>query len=398
MELIKISKLSLDKENYYDINCYLDLENLSLQFNLSLDEYFNIFKQSFFRQISMINLYLVDKNNINYSCIGCIFSYNKDSSNINLNSTSINFILKNYIGDEKNILTDKIMFETSYPEHYLYNCYINEFIIKYTSKKVIKINKKVDYLNKKFVLIFTIESKVKTRREKLDDLLYAILEIVYLIFGCIPKLEKYKFNIDGEEVTFYQKIVDKYYQNLKSGSNDSALSVIDSNILTADLIKKFIKFRKDTHILYDIFMTSQNGIGYIEMNNSLLVQLIEGTYITLNNDNSKTLREILNYYFLNDSCVKNLLNKKDLRKANDINRTPIFLLKAKEHRHYLSHFNMNENKNIYKFLENNYAEFKLILCLRIIYMKHLNISIDQEKLNKIIESVNKWGERHKIKI
>ena len=43
-------------------------------------------------------------------------------------------------------------------------------------------------------------------------------------------------------------------------------------------------------------MTSQNGIGYMEMNNSLLVQLIEGTYITLNNDNKKELWQILEYY------------------------------------------------------------------------------------------------------
>ena len=47
-------------------------------------------------------------------------------------------------------------------------------------------------------------------------------------------------------------------------------------------------------------MISQNGIGYIEINNSLLVQLIEGTYITLNNDNNKKLWEILEYYFLKD--------------------------------------------------------------------------------------------------
>lgn len=398
MELIKTSKISIDKSNYYDINCYLDLENLSLQFNLSLEEYFTIFKQSFLQPISMINVFLIDENGINYSCLGCIFSYNTKSSVVHFKTTSINFILKNYIGDEKNILTDKIIFETSYPKHYLYNCYINEFNIKYTSQKVIKINKKIDNLNNKFVLIFTVESKVKTKREKLDDLLYTMIEIVYLIFGCVPKLERYKFYFDGGEVTFYQKTVDKYYQNLKSGSNDNALSIINSNILTADLIKKFIKFRKKTSILYDIFMISQNGIAYKEINNSLLIQLIEGTYKTLNNDNKKELWQILEFYFLNDNTIKQILNKKDLQNANDFHNTSIFLLKAKEHRNYLSHLNMNEKKNTFQLLENNYAEFKLTLCLRIIYMKYLNITIEQEKLDKLIDSVNKWGERHKIKI
>ena len=114
----------------------------------------------------MINVFLVDENGINYSCLGCIFSYNTKSSVVHFKTTSINYILKNYIGDEKNILTDKIIFETPYPKHYRYNCYINEFNIKYTSQKVIKINKKIDNLNNKFILIFTVESKVKTKRKK----------------------------------------------------------------------------------------------------------------------------------------------------------------------------------------------------------------------------------------
>ena len=31
-------------------------------------------------------------------------------------------------------------------------------------------------------------------------------------------------------------------------------------------------------------------------------------------------------------------------------------------------------------------------------MNYLNIQIEQKKLNRLIASINKWGERHKIKI
>lgn len=31
-------------------------------------------------------------------------------------------------------------------------------------------------------------------------------------------------------------------------------------------------------------------------------------------------------------------------------------------------------------------------------MNYLNIKINQEMLNKLVDSINKWGERHKIKI
>lgn len=306
MELVKINKISINKNDYFEIDGILDLENLSFQFNLSLGDYFTIFKSSFLQQLPMMNIFLIDENCINYSCIGCLIGY-KANSSVTLKTVSINYIFKNYIGEEENVLTSKIVFETSYPKNYSYNCYIKNFKVKYTSKKNIYINKIVD--SDKIFLLFTLESKVETKRNKLDDILYRVLEIVYLIFGCIPKLEKYKFYLNDEEVILYQKKVDKYHQNLKSGSNDNALSIIDSNVLTADLIKRFIKFRKDTHILYDVFMISQNGIGYVEMNNSLLVQLIEGTYITLNNDNKKKLWEILEYYFLKDSTIKQILNK-----------------------------------------------------------------------------------------
>lgn len=397
MELVKINKISVNKKDYFNINGFLDLENLSFQFDLSFEDYFAIFNRPLLFPLPAMNLYLIDENGKNYSCLECLLGY-KTNSSVSFKTVSINYIFENYIGEKDNILTDKIIFETSYPKSYHYGCYINKFKIKYTSQKNIYIDKKIDNSNDKTILFFRIESKIKTKREKLDDVLYRVLEIFYLIFGSIPKIEKYIFYVGDDEIILYQKIADKYFQNLKSGSNDSALSVISSEVLTADLIKRFIKFRKDTYILYDVFMTSQNGIGYMEMNNSLLVQLIEGTYITLNNDNKKELWQILEYYFLKDNTIKQILNKKDLKNANDSHNTSIFLLKAKEHRHYLSHFNMNENKKVFEQLENNYAQFKLILCLRIIYMNYLNIKINQEMLNKLVDSINKWGERRKIKI
>ena len=291
--------------------------------------------------------------------------------------------------------TNYIEFETSYPLYYKYGYYIKDFKIKYTKDKTIYIKKKcTDELLK---INISIESQIETKRKKLDVILYSILEIIYLLFGCIPKLEKYTFRFDNKEITVYFNIADKYFQNTKSGSNDDCLSIIDETVLTKDLIKKFIKFRKETSILYDMFMINQNGMNYVEITNSMLVQLIEGTYKTLTNT-KKELWEILNFYFKQNPSTNMLLNKKDLKSAKDSFNTPIFLYKAKEHRNYLSHLNMNENKKLFNGLENNYAKFKLILCLRLIYMENLGIVPDRKMLNNIIKSIDNWGVKYKIKI
>lgn len=118
MELVKINKISINKIDYFEIDGILDLENLSFQFNLSLGDYFTIFKSSFLQQLPMMNIFFIDENSINYSCIGCLIGF-KANSSVTLKTVSINYIFRNYIGEEENALTNKIVFETSYPKNYL---------------------------------------------------------------------------------------------------------------------------------------------------------------------------------------------------------------------------------------------------------------------------------------
>lgn len=394
MRNVIINKISVDKVNFFDITGYIDLENMCFQTEISIDKYNMLRNGRTKEEMIDANLYLIDGNDVYYSCIGCISSL-KFNNKVFIKTKNINLIFENYLGEEKFILTNKITFKTSYPRDYLYGCYVNDFKINYTSSKTISINKFYD--EEKIYLLFTIEYKNITKREKLDDVLYTILEIFYLIFGCIPKFENYIFYVNDIKVTMYQKIADKYLQNLKSGSNDYALSIIDQTVLTPKLIKDFQKFRKETKILYDIFMTCQNGSNYTELDNNILIQLIEGTYKTINKK-SDELWKILDFYFINNQGTNNILNSKDLKKKNDKYNTPIFLYKAKQHRNYLSHLNMNENKEVFIRLENNYARFKLIMCLRLIYMQYLDINYEEERLKRLIDSINKWGKRNKIKI
>lgn len=395
MNNVVITQLSTNMLDYININGNLDIENKKMNFEISFDDYKKIFNTDLRKTASNIDLFVIDNCNKKYSCIGCIAGFTFGSI-IKFKVVNINLIFENFIGQTEKIMTNHIEFETTYPRHYLYGCYINDLKIKYTQSKTIIISKSLD--EQYIKLNFSIDSKIPAVREKLDDLLYTVLEIIYLIFGSMPKLNRYKFKYNNEDVIVYFDLANKYIQNTKSGSNDDALAIIDEKILTKDLIKRFIKFRKETSILYDMFLINGNSDNYTEITNCMLIQLIEGTYRTFNPGVQKELWEILDYYFIQNTNTKMILNKKDLKNAKDVHNTPIFLYKAKEHRHYLSHLNMNESKKVFYQLENNYAKFKLILCLRLVYMEYLGINYEKDKLNKIIKSINDWGNRNKIKI
>lgn len=394
MDDIKIKKISTDMTNYVDIDGNFNIALKKIDFELSAKDYNILFPTDPRITVSNIDFYIVDENSKEYSCIGCVAGLYFGQS-IKIKVISINLIFEDLIHNNEDLKTNYIKFETSYPSHYKYGSYIKNFKIKYTQDKTIYIKK--EFTNELIKINISIESKTETKREKLDDLLYSLLEIIYLLFGCIPKLEKYTFKFNNKYINTYFNIADKYFQNTKSGSSDDCLSTIDETILTKDLIKKFIKFRKETSILYDMFMINQNGMNYVEITNSMLVQLIEGTYKTFTGLDKK-LWEILDFYFKQNPATNMLLNKKDLKSAKNPNNTAIFLYKAKEHRHYLSHLNINEKKKVFNGLENNYAKFKLVLCLRLIYMEYLGITPDNQMLNNIIKSIDNWGIKHKIKI
>ena len=140
-----------------------------------------------------------------------------------------------------------------------------------------------------------------------------------------------------------------------------------------------------------------NGDGYLEITNSMLVQLLEGFFKTINPGTNKNLREILGDYFISNQEINSLLVKRDLKDGGDIHHTPIFLLKAKEHRHYLSHLNMNGPKKVFYQLENIYANWKLCLCLRIYIMQYLSIHINNTEFNKTKYSIEEWAKNHHLR-
>lgn len=383
----RIIKVSSDCSSFIDIDGLLNIENKSFSFVLSIEEYISLFKSDPIKGIDPTNLYFLDENNIQYTCFNCIIGFNM-FSNINITCSSIDVILENIFSPVENVLVDEIVFQTSFPKSNPLICYIENINFDYSDS--INIDIKKDISKEYNRLIISASSKTKIPYRDLDNYAFYTLELLFLLFGCMPKLENFSVKIDSNTIGIHFNLVDKYQQNLKNGSTTACLIDIKKDIFTKELLEKFIQFRNDTLILYDIFMINVNSSNYVEIKNSMYVQLLEGTYRTIISSSDRPLWKILNYYFKDSPITNMLLNSYDLQDSKNEYHTPIFLHKSENHRNYLSHLNVTEQKNIFYKHENNYAQMKFILCLRLTYINFLGLAPDKDKLDKILDSIKTW--------
>lgn len=390
----RIIKVSSDCSSFIDIDGLLNIENKSFSFVLSIEEYITLFKSDPIKGLEPTNLYFLDENSIKYTCFNCIIGFNM-FSNIHITCSSIDLILENIFSPVENILVDEIVFQTSFPKSNSLICYIENINFDYSDS--ISIDIKKDISKEYNRLIISASSKTKINYKDLDNYAFYTLELLFLLFGCMPKLENFSARIDSNTIVIHFNLVDKYQQNLKNGSTTACLIDITKDIFTKELLEKFIQFRNDTLILYDIFMINVNSYNYVEIKNSMYVQLLEGTYRTIISSSDCELWEILKYYFKDSPVTNMLLNSYDLQDSNNQYHTAIFLHKSLNHRNYLSHLNVTEQKNIFYQLENNYAQMKFIICLRLTFMNYLGLSPDNDKINRLLNSITKWYEDHNLK-
>lgn len=397
--MLDIKKISIDMTNFFEATGTLDIENRKITFNITFEQLKNILDIATHEIFLMTDrtiekmkkIYILGNDGKHYSCLGCVFSISfKD--NVNFSSVAVDFIFENTLTSQTDIKTKKVTFKSYYIGHSIHSAYINSYSFNYNYRKKIVIN---TYTDENFHIDISVESKIECWYSELSDIIYSVFEMIMLIFGDMPIIS----NIDigeNQEIKTYFGLVDKYKAPYIKSLGKEILGCITQETLNKDIIKRFEKFRKDTNIIYDIYMTNINSDGYKEIKNCNLVQIMEGLYKTLGNP-KKELRDILIYYFNYSKSSKKLLTRRDKRKAKDPNNTPIFIYKANNHRNFLSHLNLKQNKNVFYQLENIYAYWKLSMCIRLFILEYLNIKYDSQIISKYIEEVDNWAQKHKLR-
>ena len=398
-----IKKISFDDVNYIDVKAELDLDERILTLNLNDNKFKQVFN-CYYEELSdnnsklntFCNCYLEDDKGIFYTCFGCIWGFNRknNQSNIKVYTAPINIIFKNRIVKEE--LDDKkitgLRFKTSYPLHTQFKFHIAIFDIKYDSRKKITISKSKD--DNKYYIDLCINSSVEVTFKTLSKILYSILEMFFLILGDIPKLESIILYDDIGSFNLYRELVDKYHQRNGINPNNEIISNIIPATINSTTIKEFVNFRNKTSILFDMLMIDMNNNGYLEINNSSLLQLLDGLSKTIGPYKDEEFREILEYYFKSNKSTKYILSNRDKRMIN-LGKGPkkdyVFIIKSIGHRNYLSHLDVNRNRKVFIGIENNYAYWKLSLCARLYIMDYLGIDIDKKEVKKLLKSIDAWA-------
>lgn len=395
-----IKSISINKKDFYNVNGNINLEKRIIHFIISFEEIKKILGveigEVLFGSDSVMNklenVYLYDENNVIYSCIGCIFSF-KAKDSVEFTSVAINIMLENTVTDLTALKTNKVTFKTNYMGHSIHAAYIKSYSFSYDSTKKILVN---TYTDDNFNIDITVESRKKYSYEKLSKIIYTYIEMIFLIFGDIPTITEVSLIENDKIIKLYFDIVEKYNPKYKKRHGREILGTVTNKSINRVNMKYFEQFRKETKIIYDLFMITINSEGYIEMKNCNLIQIMEGLYKTITGT-SPDLRPILIHYFTNYNNSKIILTRRDKRKVKDPNNTPIFIYKANNHRNYLSHLNLKQNKNVFYELENNYAYWKLCLCIRVNILEYLKISYDNENISRYVEEIESWAKKNKLR-
>ena len=73
------------------------------------------------------------------------------------------------------------------------------------------------------------------------------------------------------------------------------------------------------------------------------------------------------------------------------------MYKARNHRNYLSHLNLTQDKNVFIKHENPYAFWKLSLCIRLFILEILGINYNIDNVEKYVKKVNNWAVINKLR-
>lgn len=397
-------QFSIDSKSFYDLRGFFNPSKKELSFELDIEQFLEIFKVTIADALFdsdkvykiLKNVYIKTDDNRIFSCINCIFNYNMSDNmtkTVSFKLISPDVIVENEISERFDIYTKKVVFKTKYLGKSKHWIYMRNIKFKYDSNKNVELN---IHKEEDIIIEISVYSTRLHNYNKLSNIIYTILEMITLIIGDMPIIDEVYFYVDDKKSNIYFSVTDKYNPEYKKKNCANVLGYINEETISKKTIADFISFRKKTKIIYDLFLININHPNYKEIVNCNFVQMLEGLYKSLINTNVKLVDE-LKYFYFRTKNAKKILNTRDKRRIKSNEQTEIFIYKAANQRHYLSHLNSNEKKNVFYGLENVYAYWKLSLTIRLFILDYLDIKYDNNLLKNYIDKVNQWAKDNKLR-
>lgn len=395
--------------NYLTINNKeLNIEKLTIDFDnneiniitedMTSESYSFLFRIILYEKKIDKTLYLKDSNNI-YSLYECYLGKHSMKNNvINLTIKFQAYIIGYKINDIKNYKINKLEVRLEYKKYDLAQ-------IEESAGKKLKFA--IGNMTYNMELIFdgryykvTLENKKSIETEKFIHNFLLFYEYLILNLGYYLEIKEIKIYNEDKISKYYYPFSSKYSGKNNYNSYTSVLCIINKNDIKQNY-KNWLKIRKETHNIYDIYMNVFSVKYFIEIALSTITNCMEGYYKCIHKSNLKKIikDKNSNIKFKNKEfkdIMKEYLNSKEgkLIFSSKDRQTLKIYTKLTNHRNYFAH--LNEKKKRFYGDSNLYMLLKIKLLFRVFILKDNKQTIEIDNLKKCVKSIEEdieWKKR-----
>lgn len=388
-ETINVKDLSIDFSN----NEIHIIEN-----DISAESYSFLFRHILLEKHIDELVYLKDNDDNIYTFYNCYvgkhyIEENKIDTIIKFNAYITNFKIKNI----KNYKINKMEVRLEYKKFNIVQ--IEESIGKFLQISIGSMNYRIELVFGERYYKITLENSKKLETEKFIHKFLQFYEFLILNLGYYLEISEIKL-FDFENVCEYHYPFSSKYSGINNYNDyNCVLGKINKKEIK-EIYKNWLKLRKDTHNIYDIFINVFSAKYFIEIALSTITNCMEGYYkcihkVTLKKtikDKSgnlkmkdKDFKDIMKEY-LNSNEGKIIFSGKDRQALKIYN-------KLTNHRNYFAHLD-KKRKRFYGD-SNLYMLLKIKLLFRTHMLNDIKQNIEIDYLKKCVKNIEKNIERKK---
>ncbi len=388
-----MSTITINGETIYVKDLSIDFNNNEIHIienDISSKTYSFLFRQILLEKYIDELVYVKDDNDNIYTFYKCYvgkhyMENNKIDTIIKFNAYITDF----QINDIRNYKINKIEIRLEYRNFDIVQ--IEESIGKFLKFSIGNMNYCIELIFGERYYKITLENSQELETEKFIHSFLQFYEFLILNLGYYLEIKKIKLYDAEKNFEYYYPFSSKY----EGCNNYNSYSCVLGKLNKTDIkqtYKNWLKLRKTTHNIYDIYMNVFSVKYFIEIALSTITNCMEGYYKCIHKPtlkkiiidkkgNSKKVdkefKEIMTEY-LNSNEGKIIFSSKDRQSLK-------IYTKLTNHRNYFAH--LDKKKKRFYGDSNLYMLLKIKLLFRVFMLKDINQAIEIDNLQKCIKEI-----------